>query len=109
MSMAIGHFTFGVGATTGVLMATGLDKKIKNTEPIRIAGGIFAMLPDAGKLIPSFDFLHRGWWADIFWLHQLSDILDSTDSALISSIFIAFMLVMLMIFWSVRKKRDRIR
>ena len=64
--MAIGHFSFGVGMTTGVLMATGLDKKIKNTEPLRIAGGIFAMIPDAGKLISSFDILHNGWWANLF-------------------------------------------
>ncbi len=100
MSMAIGHFAFGVGATTGVLMATGLDKKIKNTEPIRVAGGIFAMLPDAGKLIPSLNILHNNWWADIFWLHRIFDNqLDQTDSVWFSFWLIIFMLVMLVIYW----------
>lgn len=99
MSMAIGHFAFGVGATTGVLMATGLDKKIKNTEPVRVAGGIFAMVPDAGKLIPSFGILHGGWWADIFWLHKFLDKIDPKDTAWISFWLIFFMLIMLGIFW----------
>ena len=104
MSMGIGHFAFGVGATTGVLMATGLDKKIKNTEPIRVAGGIFAMIPDAGKLIPSLDFLHGSWWADIFWLHKLLDKIDPQDTALASFWMILFMLVMLGVFWLPRKQ-----
>lgn len=99
MSMAIGHFSFGVGATTGFLMLTGLDKKIKNTEPIRVAGGIFAIIPDAGKLVQSFDVLHEGWWADIFWLHKFLDKTDPRDTALNSFWLIVFMLVMLSIFW----------
>lgn len=103
MSMAIGHFAFGVGATTGVLMATGLDKKIKNTEPIRVAGGILAMIPDAGKLITPFDILHDGWWADIFWLHRLLDQLDYKDTAWMSAGLLALMLLMLILFW-LRKK-----
>lgn len=104
MSMAMGHFAFGVGATTGVLMATGLDKKIKNTEPIRMAGGILAMVPDAGKLVPSLDFLHRSWWQNIFWLHGVLDKIDHQDTAWMSTILLAFMLVMLGIFWLRNRK-----
>ncbi|MBI2042016.1 MAG: hypothetical protein HYT20_03295 [Candidatus Nealsonbacteria bacterium] len=100
MSMGIGHFAFGVGATTAVLMATKLDKKIKNTEPIRVAGGIVAMLPDAGKLIPSLDFFHDNWVADIFWLHRfLDNKFDPQDTALNSFWLIVFMLAILGIFW----------
>ena len=104
MSMAMGHFAFGMGAATGVLMATGLDKKIKNTEPIRIAGGIFAMIPDAGKLASSFNVLHEGWWADIFWLHGVLDKIDPRDTAWASAFFLVFMLLMLCIFWFKNRK-----
>ena len=106
MSMGIGHFAFGVGAITGVLMASGLDKKIKNTEPIRVAGGIFAMIHDAGKLITSLDFFHDGWPADIFWLHNfLDNKFDPKDTALNSFWLIVFMLAMLGIFWARNKGR----
>ena len=106
MSMGIGHFAFGIGAMTGVLMASGLDKKIKNTEPIRVAGGIFAMIPDAGKLIPSLDFFHDKWPADIFWLHRfLDNTFDPKDTALNSFWLIVFMLAMLGIFWARNKGR----
>lgn len=105
MSLAIGHFAFGVGATTGVLLATGLDKKINNTEPIRIAGGIWAMLPDVGNFIPSLKILHNGWWADAFLLHRLIDIkLDPNDSVWISTILVIFMIITLVIFWLEREK-----
>lgn len=104
MSMAIGHFSFGVGATTGVLMVTGLDKKIKNTEPIRVAGGIFAMVPDARKLAPSLEFLHHGWWADIFWLHRFLDKIDPKDTAIASFWLIFFMLIMLGVFWLSKRR-----
>jgi len=106
MSMAMGHFSFGVGMTTGVLMATGLDRKIKNTEPIRVAGGIFAMIPDAGKFISSFNILHNGWRADLFWLHSLIDKIDPKDSAFASFWLVLFMVVMLSIFW-LRNRRSR--
>lgn len=100
MSMAIGHFTFGVGATTGVLMITGLHKKIKNTEPIRVSGGIWAILPDISKLISFLRVLHDSWLADIFWFHRLIDVrIDPPDSVLMSAVLIGFMLVMLIIFW----------
>ena len=94
MSQGIGHFAFGVGCTTVVLMATMLDNKIKNTEPIRIAGGIFAMIPDAGKLIPSLDFFHDTWVADIFWLHRfLDNTFDPKDTALNSFWLLVFMMI----------------
>ena len=100
MSMAIGHFAFGVGASTGVLMATGLDKKIKNTEPIRVAGGIYAMVPDASKLVPFLAEFHDSWLADIFWLHRFLDTkVDPGDTALISVIFIVFMIATLGVLW----------
>lgn len=106
MSMGIGHFAFGVGCATAVLMATKLDRKIKNTEPIKVAGGIFAMIPDAGKLVPSLEFLHQGWWADIFWLHRfLDNKFDPRDTASNSFLLIVFMLTILSIFWLRNKGR----
>ena len=103
MSMAIGHFALGVGVSTAVLLAAKRQKKIgvDKTEPIRWGGGIWAMAPDIGKIIPSLDFLHNGWWADIFWFHRFLDTkIDPTDSALISFWLVFFMLAMLVIYWS---------
>ena len=106
MSLEIGHFALGVGLTTGVILATRLNKKVKNTEPIRmIGGGIWAIIPDAQKLISSLKILHNGWWTDIFWFHRFLDSsVDPTDSVLVSTIFIVFMLLMLVICWRVERK-----
>lgn len=108
MSLAIGHFSLGAGLTGAILLATRLNKKIRNNERIMFGGGIWGIVPDIEKLIPLLKILHRSWWTDIFWFHRLIDLkIDPTDNYWISAYFIAFMLGILVIFWSIDQRKGQ--
>ena len=68
MSMAIGHFAGGAGATIVAYQMLPLHIRMK----LRIAqffiftlGGLWAMLPDLSKLTGTMHYLNEGYWMKI--------------------------------------------
>lgn len=107
MSMPVGHFGLGAGLTTmAVLLAKRQNISVERGEGIGIAGGVWGMLPDAGKLTPVPKVLHNGWWTDLFWLHRFMDTtIDPTDSVWTSASLFAFWLFMLLMLRLIKKSR----
>ena len=105
MSMAIGHFGLGAGATNLIFLLIRRQKvRVENEGSIGIAGGIWAMIPDVGKLIPALRLLHDGWWTDIFWLHRFQDhVIDPTDDPWISAGLFGFWLITHAVFILINK------
>ncbi|MEF8915198.1 hypothetical protein [Natronomonas sp.] len=94
MSQGVTHFA--VGATFTTLLVTFLVPNVRYPRVWVLAGGGWAMLPDAAKLHanPSLLALHSSRWADIFWLHFTMDRLDSTDSVVFGAVALAALLGM---------------
>ncbi|WP_336135948.1 hypothetical protein [Natronomonas amylolytica] len=92
MSQGVAHFA--VGATLTTLLVTFLVPNARYPRVWVLAGGAWAMLPDAAKLYshPALVALHGSRWADVFWLHFTMDRLDSTDSALFGAVMLAALL-----------------
>ncbi|WP_255152537.1 hypothetical protein [Halorarius halobius] len=98
MSMAIAHFAFG-GAVT-VLVVTYLLPGLPYPRAAALAGGVWAMLPDAHWVSPvaaaDLKALHASRLVDVFFLHHSLDTLDPTDSKRVAAALVAlFFLVTL--------------
>jgi hypothetical protein len=95
MSFAIGHFA--LGATVTALVVTYLLPKLPYPRTVVVLGGVWALLPDAAKLVPTNPDLvafHGSLWADVFWFHRTLDRVDATDSPRLSALLVAvFVLV----------------
>ena len=118
MSMGIGHFAFGASGTLVMIQILPLRVRLR----IRIAqvfivlvGGAWALFPDLSKHAQRLKFINvRYWtrlglpnldrfinllsafhdsrWANISFLHRALDIVDDTDSIVISSALVVLML-----------------
>ena len=132
MSMGIGHFAFGASGTLVMIQILPLRVRLR----IRIAqvfivlvGGTWALFPDLSKHAQRLKFINvRYWtrlglpnldrfinllsafhdsrWANISFLHRALDIVDDTDSIVISSAFLVLMLVIVSM-TLVREIRER--
>lgn len=80
MSQGVTHFA--VGATATVLVVTFLLPAVRYPRSWAVVGGLWAMLPDASKLVdaPWTLAFHDSIWADLFWAHGTLDRLDPGDS-----------------------------
>ena len=93
--MAIAHFAFG-GAVT-VLVVTYLVPGVCYPRLVALAGGVWAMLPDAHWVSPAFapelKTLHGTPLVDVFFLHHTLDTLDAGDSKQVAAAMLALLLV----------------
>lgn len=93
MSLDIAHFAFGAAMTT--LVVTYLVPTDWYPRTVVVAGGGWAMLPDAHHVSPVFtDQLRRlhysSPWMDVFWFHRTLDRLDAGNSKVLAAVFLAF-------------------
>lgn len=93
MSLGIGHFA--VGATVTTLALWLLWPRMANHRSLVIFGGLWAMIPDAGKLsmFQTEEVLafHDSAAANVFWGHRYLDILDSGDSPEVAGFCLALL------------------
>lgn len=89
MSQGVTHFA--VGAALTVVVVTVLIPNVRYPRSWAIAGGLWAMLPDASKLHDSPDALafHDSIWAELFWAHRALDRVDPTDSTIWATVALA--------------------
>lgn len=92
--MAIAHFAFG-GAVT-VLVVTYLVPRVPYPRVLALAGGVWAMLPDAHWVSPvaaeRLYGLHGSPLVDVFFLHHALDAADPGDSKLVAAGMLAMLL-----------------
>lgn len=93
--MAIAHFAFG-GAVT-VLVVTYLVPGVTYPRLVALAGGVWAMLPDAHWVSPvaavELKAIHGSALVDLFFLHHTLDTLDAGDSKQVAAAMLALLLV----------------
>lgn len=97
MSLGLGHFAFGA-MLTALVLAVFLPR-IPYPRTLTILGGTWALLPDAVKLVgnsPKLTAFHNSPIADVFWLHYTLDVVDPADSARVSTLFVAGLLLVTM-------------
>lgn len=92
MSQGITHFAVGATATA---FAAALVPAVRYPRTMILAGGVWAMVPDAAKLVdrPCLRSFHRSRLADTFWLHRTLDRLDRSDSSRVAAVALAVFLV----------------
>jgi hypothetical protein len=94
MSLAITHFAFGAAAT--MLVVTFLLPRFGYPRASSVLGGIWAMVPDAHHVSPSFAeslrAVHDSVYANLFWGHRFFDVLDPADSNEVALLSVAFFL-----------------
>lgn len=82
MSLAITHFVVGASAT--MLVVTFFLPRIRFPRTLMVLGGLWAMLPDLNKVVPSefgfVDAVHDSAWANVFWAHHFLDTVDPADT-----------------------------
>lgn len=87
--MAITHFT--LGASAGLLLyhitTPNIDEMI-----ITMFSGLWALIPDTGKLIEPATTLHESVLANIFWFHALIDTLETGHPHIEGAIAITLLL-----------------
>lgn len=80
MSEALTHLAIG-GSLTVLIVTTG---NVDLDHPRRwvVAGALWGLVPDAGKLtpLPRMPAFHDSAWANLFWFHRTIDQLDPGDS-----------------------------
>lgn len=72
--IAITHFA--VGLTIGLLLFVPVVSE-KNTIPVFVASGVWAMLPDVGHFIGPLEWLFSGLWSNVFWFHGILDTIET--------------------------------
>ncbi|WP_082223254.1 hypothetical protein [Halosimplex carlsbadense] len=82
MSLAITHFAVGAACTAVVLM---LVPRVPFQRTLVVCGGIWAMLPDAWRFLPTSGAryaheFHATPLANVFWFHNALDRADVGDS-----------------------------
>jgi len=75
----IGHFFVGYTGTLAGLLLSGKHKEIEHDGMVAMAGGFFAMLPDAHWVLPEplksewHHGFHNSEWANICFFHRIID------------------------------------
>lgn len=89
MSQGVTHFA--IGAVLTVVVVTILIPNVRYPRSWAIAGGLWAMLPDASKLYDSPTTLafHDSILAELFWAHRALDRADPTDSTIWATVALA--------------------
>jgi len=99
MSLAITHFAVGAACTAVAL--TLLVPSIPFQRTVVIAGGLWAMVPDAWRFLPTSSGayaheFHATAWANAFWFHNALDRADVGDSTAVGALLVGvFLLVTL--------------
>jgi hypothetical protein len=97
MSMAIGHFA--AGASSAFLVLNLLPPQIRRKVPdygfIGILAGVWAMVPDLALVFSHWNGWHDRVFTNLFFLHQVLDILDVNEKVWISAILVGFMVVLM--------------
>lgn len=72
--LGIAHFA--VGATGGIILNQKLEK---DRLIVPVVSGIFAMLPDANKIVNTraVDALHDTIFSNVFWFHGMLDAAET--------------------------------
>ena len=95
MSIAIGHFAFGV-ICTALLFAV-VVPQLLYSPTLLLLGGVWAMIPDSHWVLligaTTMSALHNSIWANIFWFHGILDRVDPTDSYIFAAVLVGLMLV----------------
>lgn len=91
----MGHFAVGATCTTVLLWL--LWPSVEHRVTIVVFGGLWAMIPDVGKL-DSFETeavlaFHDSAAANLFWGHQYLDVLDTGDSPEFSALALGLFFV----------------
>ena len=102
MSMAIGHFSAGASATFVLfhLLPPRARRKVGQYGFIAILAGLWAMVPDLSKFTARLQSLHDSIWANLFFFHQLMDMVDAHDSIWVSSALVGLMIVLMFTLWA---------
>lgn len=95
MSYAITHFAVGQACTLFALSA--LPVRVERRTAVAVAGGLWAVLPDAHHLLPSLrgvtkPVFHDTVLANLFWFHGLLDAFDSPHSYAVAAAALAVLL-----------------
>jgi hypothetical protein len=95
MSMALTHFAVGAGAT-GLVVLVFLPR-FQYARTLVLAGGVWAMIPDAHHVIPAHTgrlrALHDSGLMNLFWGHRYLDVVDPGDGAAAAAAAVGFMSV----------------
>jgi len=67
------------------------------------------MIPDLAEFVVRLQSFHNSAWANVFFFHQIMDVLDINDSAWVSGAFVGFMVTLMITllasdFWHRRSK-----
>jgi hypothetical protein len=106
MSPGIGHFAVGATCTLLFLLVTGLHARTRHDGLLAIGGGLWAIVPDAGSVLPGVGSLDSTPLANLFWFHYHLDVHRATDSLTAGAAFVAAMTVTVVGFWLVDRGVD---
>ena len=97
MSLGITHFAVGAAGTALILAVVAPTIRYRGT--IITLGGIWALIPDIGKLYPHPLFLefHDSRLADLFWFHLTMDTLDPGDSVVVATVAVGLYLIVMVV------------
>lgn len=88
MSLALGHFA--IGAIGMTLLSALAPFRVRFKQTLVLLGGIWALLPDIYQLAPTYtewmQVIHDSAAGNFFWFHRTLDVLDPTDSYLITAL-----------------------
>ena len=91
MSQALTHFA--IGATGMTILVALFPGRVRISRTLILLGGVFALVPDAYKIAPTYvgwlEVIHNSAIGNLFWLHRLADVLDPTDSYLVTAIAVS--------------------
>jgi hypothetical protein len=95
MSLAIAHFAVGAACTAVVL--TLFVPSIPFQRTVVVAGGVWAMVPDAWRFLPTSSGVyahefHATPLANVFWFHNVLDRTDVGDSTAVGAALVGALL-----------------
>lgn len=111
MSMAISHFAIGVSFSVIFLYMTGYQDHNLRTVPIFVFG-VLAFVPDIHHIFSSTELsallidFHMSVYANIFFMHQIMDTVDSYDSKVFATVCVLTMSLFLSILWVSDVRRE---
>lgn len=93
--MAIAHFA--VGAAGALVLARVLAPRAVRSPAVPVAGGLWAILPDAYWVLPAGSApvraIHQSAVANVFWLHGWLDAVDPSNARRLAAVALLGLLV----------------